>query len=773
MIGINDKYDDKLKELEDKLNSGDITTHEYNELKSFDIDYDQERESTELFKELYKDRKPIKCSLVLLDIYDSYKSGFRKAILLRECLPDPLGFRYNQEIHKFSILIIKRAYRKAESKGYPDELLLELKQLYWGLTFFNHNNLKNTEKLNECRFIKFKLSEQLRMICIFLEEQKRLSDKERNKAVKKQGYFTGMESAVSNKSPENNPNMLLSVEDNFEGLLEAYDTLVRFLYFKKSEEYKSSSIPENDDISHIEIPSFEVITHLSVQRNILVNSWEKYKYSGWVINLKKHNDEDIYELKPKREEEYRQHIIAINRRKYSLMIDVFKNVNNESIQVSLDVMKRISDKVNKDNICSLFSVDKSDYFKGIKNKKMLLEVYKNHMHPLYKELTVNDIKVEDIFKNCELLLFFADCYKQSIEDDFYQENPKSYKYLAPIIHIDYFTKALSNYYGYSEEYSIKLIECFIFRPGVKSESDIFARPLLAINDKNVIFTPMIVEQMNIDRIIELLIYSYNVNIARIGTDFENQIQKMLKYLSVIKVNTSKIDFFASDGKDVEFDFIGTFEDYLLLWEFKAMTTPYTDKKIANCKKVILEGVEQVNRRSKLLKSDWSKIRKLANIDLPEKPYENNRIIRLVCTNIYDFTTLLYDSNIRVVDESTLLKFFITPEVKVVNVTERKSTVVKKLWGGKEPTVDEFLKYLEDPITISPYKDCINSSPNLFRKFEEELPLVVIDQILSKNPYELKIKETLQQKFKHRSKKIGRNEPCPCGSGKKYKRCCGR
>ena len=23
-----------------------------------------------------------------------------------------------------------------------------------------------------------------------------------------------------------------------------------------------------------------------------------------------------------------------------------------------------------------------------------------------------------------------------------------------------------------------------------------------------------------------------------------------------------------------------------------------------------------------------------------------------------------------------------------------------------------------------------------------------------------------------SRKIGRNEPCPCGSGKKYKRCCG-
>jgi uncharacterized protein YecA (UPF0149 family) len=25
----------------------------------------------------------------------------------------------------------------------------------------------------------------------------------------------------------------------------------------------------------------------------------------------------------------------------------------------------------------------------------------------------------------------------------------------------------------------------------------------------------------------------------------------------------------------------------------------------------------------------------------------------------------------------------------------------------------------------------------------------------------------------RSLKLGRNQPCPCGSGKKFKRCCGR
>jgi len=31
----------------------------------------------------------------------------------------------------------------------------------------------------------------------------------------------------------------------------------------------------------------------------------------------------------------------------------------------------------------------------------------------------------------------------------------------------------------------------------------------------------------------------------------------------------------------------------------------------------------------------------------------------------------------------------------------------------------------------------------------------------------------KQKTKVSGKKIGRNEPCPCGSGKKYKHCCGR
>jgi preprotein translocase subunit SecA len=29
-----------------------------------------------------------------------------------------------------------------------------------------------------------------------------------------------------------------------------------------------------------------------------------------------------------------------------------------------------------------------------------------------------------------------------------------------------------------------------------------------------------------------------------------------------------------------------------------------------------------------------------------------------------------------------------------------------------------------------------------------------------------------QPIRHTGREIGRNDPCPCGSGKKYKKCCG-
>ena len=35
------------------------------------------------------------------------------------------------------------------------------------------------------------------------------------------------------------------------------------------------------------------------------------------------------------------------------------------------------------------------------------------------------------------------------------------------------------------------------------------------------------------------------------------------------------------------------------------------------------------------------------------------------------------------------------------------------------------------------------------------------------------REHKQDPVKRDAPKVGRNDPCPCGSGKKYKHCCGR
>lgn len=48
-----------------------------------------------------------------------------------------------------------------------------------------------------------------------------------------------------------------------------------------------------------------------------------------------------------------------------------------------------------------------------------------------------------------------------------------------------------------------------------------------------------------------------------------------------------------------------------------------------------------------------------------------------------------------------------------------------------------------------------------------------EDIYSKEERKRLYKEQKESTTIRKEKKIGRNDPCPCGSGKKYKKCCGR
>ena len=69
---------------------------------------------------------------------------------------------------------------------------------------------------------------------------------------------------------------------------------------------------------------------------------------------------------------------------------------------------------------------------------------------------------------------------------------------------------------------------------------------------------------------------------------------------------------------------------------------------------------------------------------------------------------------------------------------------------KEETISRLFR-----VRIAPEPDVITAAPSS-------------QLVLSRGEGDAKPKT-----IKRESKKVGRNDPCPCGSGKKFKKCCGR
>lgn len=136
--------------------------------------------------------------------------------------------------------------------------------------------------------------------------------------------------------------------------------------------------------------------------------------------------------------------------------------------------------------------------------------------------------------------------------------------------------------------------------------------------------------------------------------------------------------------------------------------------------------------------------------------------------------------------------------------ETEKGIYEQLLETKEAvtgTVKELAdKYEVTPIVMAGFLDGINESlktPNNVDALEEDTP-VSLDYDLEKLYYNmvgakaewlyelpqwdsLLSKERREELYKEEKKshtivkapKIGRNDPCPCGSGKKYKKCCGK
>jgi len=91
-----------------------------------------------------------------------------------------------------------------------------------------------------------------------------------------------------------------------------------------------------------------------------------------------------------------------------------------------------------------------------------------------------------------------------------------------------------------------------------------------------------------------------------------------------------------------------------------------------------------------------------------------------------------------------------------NMSHLRQGVGLRAYGHKDPLVE--------------YK---NEGHQLFKQLLEDIDNAIVETLLRaefKQDTRNKIQETKTVNIK---KKIGRNEPCPCGSGLKYKKCCGK
>ena len=176
----------------------------------------------------------------------------------------------------------------------------------------------------------------------------------------------------------------------------------------------------------------------------------------------------------------------------------------------------------------------------------------------------------------------------------------------------------------------------------------------------------------------------------------------------------------------------------------------------------------MHRRKESVKRDWDAFKKRVSIDLPDKPYDDNHIILVACTDSFDYTPSKSD-DVYITDNSTYLKYFANPFLESIMREDNKTKCsIETIWENGHPTAEEFKKYLEKPYTSKLYEGALEKIyipvPGMD---ENDVEIFFGDLLLKEDPIDAHMKQQVMKK------KIYPNDPCPCGSGKKYKKCCKR
>lgn len=140
-----------------------------------------------------------------------------------------------------------------------------------------------------------------------------------------------------------------------------------------------------------------------------------------------------------------------------------------------------------------------------------------------------------------------------------------------------------------------------------------------------------------------------------------------------------------------------------------------------------------------------------------------------------------DENIEQAEKWTLLETVDQAwKIHLLNIDEIKEGIGLRGYGQKNPLIE----YKKESFAI--FEDMMNQIKwdivsRIFRMRPDDFSASAIEQIETQREKELDAiqvggdgsEDMAAKTVKRVAPKVGRNDPCPCGSGKKYKQCCGK
>lgn len=272
--------------LENMKKNGEIDEESYTEVKfQFeDIEDVGVLNDYQIFEKAYKNNRIHKCVEMVLKIALENSNNLKKCMLRSNCLKNPMGMKYTETDYKKTMQIMINAFKKAEEMKFENQIVSQIGEMLLYTHGFYHNSQTNTQKLEMNTFSQYSLSKQLRMICIFIQDQSRLMKEELYKSRKK-SFRTGMEMNIANRPVDHFPQEKISFSDNYEGMLEYFNTIIHFVYYSKKKDLKKNDIGEHGDIHPFGIPEFEQLTYIAQQRRMYELLEEKFRYGEWGVEL--------------------------------------------------------------------------------------------------------------------------------------------------------------------------------------------------------------------------------------------------------------------------------------------------------------------------------------------------------------------------------------------------------------------------------------------------------------------------------------------------------